>query len=70
MRTHTHTQLNIVINVYQVHAAFITRLNRFCKDFGALSSKLGKSGINQYRATLGSTAIPHDTEERTENQAV
>lgn len=70
MRAHTHTQLNIVINVYQVHAAFITRLNRLCKDFGALSSKLGKSGNNPCRATLGSTGIPHNTEERTENQAL
>lgn len=44
-------------------------LTDFCKDFGALSSKLGKSGTNPWRATLGNTAVPHNTEERTENRA-
>lgn len=64
----THTQLNIVINFYQVDAAFITCVNRFCKNLVALSSKLGKFGIKKYRPAIGSTAVSHKTEMRTEKQ--
>jgi hypothetical protein len=43
-------------------------LTHFCKDLVAVSSKLGKFGIEKYRPAIGSTAVSHKTERRTEKQ--